>query len=750
VSGLRFGSEGFRISTRISGPIPIFAANKTTSLRAQAGFRVLTLSVYCLGFLAGLLIGIVKLKYITKKFQTSLMKMTRGIVCFVLPFSCGLLPIRAAEVVMNSEYSAVLRSGEVGKLRESLDHRASANARDPRGNTPLMHAAVYGDPSCLRLLIERGADVNTTNAAGATALMRAASDYEKVALLLKRGADAKARSGLGNTALMLAARPWNSHRAVELLLSHGADAKATNQFGATALMAAAAGGDETSVRLLIKSGANVNAQAGAGHADFILGGGRSALMWAAYRGDLAIMKLLINAGADLNAEGVLGTPLSQAAWADRTAAARLLIERGAKVNQAGHQDGYTPLHWAASTENKDAALTKLLLDHGADPNLGGGENVDAFVGTLQTPLMLARRRGETPILAALLAGGATNETPDKIRALTPPARNIPERLDAATLRTAISRAVAPLQETSIESKKAFVRHVSHQDCTSCHQQFLPMAAIGLAKGQHVSVNTEAEQELVKMVHDGELKNIEADWQALFHPDPVHTKGYALFGYAAEGLPADEYTDSWVHHLSAIQGKDGQWFNNLPRPPIQTGDISATALAVHALQRYSSPGRKTEFAKQVERARRWLLTVKPENNEGRVYQILGLAWAGESTTKLQPLAKMLIAEQRTDGGWSQLPGTKSDAYATGQALYALRVGAGIENSLPAIERGRRFLLETQLEDGTWYVRRRAFPFQPTMDSGFPHGRDSWISAAATSWAVLALSLPEDRETVALKR
>jgi hypothetical protein len=392
----------------------------------------------------------------------------------------------------------------------------------------------------------------------------------------------------------------------------------------------------------------------------------------------------------------------------------------------------------------------LLLDHGADPNLGGGENVDAFVGTLQTPLMLARRRGETPILAALLAGGATNETPDKIRALTPPARNIPERLDAATLRTAISRAVAPLQETSIESKKAFVRHVSHQDCTSCHQQFLPMAAIGLAKGQHVSVNTEAEQELVKMVHDGELKNIEADWQALFHPDPVHTKGYALFGYAAEGLPADEYTDSWVHHLSAIQGKDGQWFNNLPRPPIQTGDISATALAVHALQRYSSPGRKTEFAKQVERARRWLLTVKPENNEGRVYQILGLAWAGESTTKLQPLAKMLIAEQRTDGGWSQLPGTKSDAYATGQALYALRVGAGIENSLPAIERGRRFLLETQLEDGTWYVRRRAFPFQPTMDSGFPHGRDSWISAAATSWAVLALSLPEDRETVALKR
>src|SRR5262249_1235438 len=32
----------------------------------------------------------------------------------------------------------------------------------------------------------------------------------------------------------------------------------------------------------------------------------------------------------------------------------------------------------------------------------------------------------------------------------------------------------------------------------------------------------------------------------------------------------------------------------------------------------------------------------------------------------------------------------------------------------------------------------FPFQPTMESGFPHHRDSWISAAATSWAVLALT------------
>ena len=56
--------------------------------------------------------------------------------------------------------------------------------------------------------------------------------------------------------------------------------------------------------------------------------------------------------------------------------------------------------------------------------------------------------------------------------------------------------------------------------------------------------------------------------------------------------------------------------------------------------------------------------------------------------------------------------------------------------PGWQRGLRFLLETQEDDGTWHVARRTFPFQPTMKSGFPHHRDSWLSAAATSWAVLA--------------
>ena len=79
----------------------------------------------------------------------------------------------------------------------------------------------------------------------------------------------------------------------------------------------------------------------------------------------------------------------------------------------------------------------------------------------------------------------------------------------------------------------------------------------------------------------------------------------------------------------------------------------------------------------------------------------------------------------------------DAYATGQALYALHA-SGREPTTVPYEKGVRYLLRTQLEDGTWFVRSRAFGFQPYFESGFPHGKDQFISAAATSWAAMALA------------
>ena len=52
-------------------------------------------------------------------------------------------------------------------------------------------------------------------------------------------------------------------------------------------------------------------------------------------------------------------------------------------------------------------------------------------------------------------------------------------------------------------------------------------------------------------------------------------------------------------------------------------------------------------------------------------------------------------------------------------------------------GVRYLVDSQMEDGSWLVRTRSPSFQPYFDSDFPHGYDQFISAAASNWAVMAL-------------
>ena len=99
-------------------------------------------------------------------------------------------------------------------------------------------------------------------------------------------------------------------------------------------------------------------------------------------------------------------------------------------------------------------------------------------------------------------------------------------------------------------------------------------------------------------------------------------------------------------------------------------------------------------------------------------------------------RAVLALQRPDGGWGQLPTMDSDAYATGQALFAL-AAAGARAGDAAYRRGTAWLLAAQLSDGTWHVRSRTIGFQPFLDAGFPHGADQFISAAATSSAVIAL-------------
>jgi len=186
-----------------------------------------------------------------------------------------------------------------------------------------------------------------------------------------------------------------------------------------------------------------------------------------------------------------------------------------------------------------------------------------------------------------------------------------------------------------------------------------------------------------------------------------------------------------------QSANGSWRQLAHRPPIESSDIEVTVSAIRSLQVYAPAWERAAADAAIARAVAWLKQASPQSNEDQAFQLLGFAWTKAGKPAIRAAANALVARQRPDGGWSQIPYLESDAYATGQALVALIESGALAASDPVYQRGVRFLLNTQLADGSWLVRSRAIAIQPPLDADFPHGKDQFISAAATNWATQAL-------------
>ena len=91
---------------------------------------------------------------------------------------------------------------------------------------------------------------------------------------------------------------------------------------------------------------------------------------------------------------------------------------------------------------------------------------------------------------------------------------------------------------------------------------------------------------------------------------------------------------------------------------------------------------------------------------------------------EDLCKSLLARQNADGGWSWMAQrNESDAFATGQALYALgRVGR--DGTDPSVGRAWGFLLRTQGEDGAWQVPQEALNTRPRKLNVYPYWGTAW--------------------------
>jgi len=326
------------------------------------------------------------------------------------------------------------RRNDLAAVRALLKQRANVNAAEGDGATALHWAAYHGNVEMLSLLIGGGAKADAANDLAITPLAIAADNAHApiVERLLELGANPNAASETGVTPLMRAARTGNA-AAVRALLSRNANVNAAEtERKQTALMWAVSQRHPQVVKLLLDRGADVGARSGVRtltvmldqgppgvktareHAHQIEAGGSTALLFAASSGDVECARLLLDRGAEVNDAAADGnSALVLATFNGNGTVARLLIERDADPNAAGA--GYAALH--AAVLRGDAETVRALLAKGADPNvrLTRGSPVRRFGSQWAlpnnlsgaTPLFVATIYLELDLMRTLLAAGAS-------------------------------------------------------------------------------------------------------------------------------------------------------------------------------------------------------------------------------------------------------------------------------------------------------------------------------------------------------
>jgi N-acyl-D-amino-acid deacylase len=309
--------------------------------------------------------------------------------------------------------------------------------------------------------------------------------------------------------------------------------------------------------------------------------------------------------------------------------------------------------------------------------------------------------------------------------------------EAGAVKTAVEKAVKRI-ETGITN------YPKHRQCFSCHHQAMAVFSLTAAKERGFAVDDELLKEQVPFSLKT-FRNTGPIAKGRGVGGEVTSVVYALATFAAARHPRDETTDALVEYLLVRQSKDGSWpvpvFGE--RPPTMGSLFTNVGLAVSALKHFG-PDEEPEGAEDrqkrvdiaLDKARAWLLANEPASTEDKVFHLRGLVDAGVEAKDVTAARDRLLKEQREDGSWAQLPDKNGDAYATGTVLVALRK-AGLEVSHEAYQKGVKYLLDSQKEDGAWIVQTRSKPLQPFFDNGDPGGKSQFISFAATGWAVLAL-------------
>jgi uncharacterized protein len=280
----------------------------------------------------------------------------------------------------------------------------------------LADAAMRGDATRLRSLLEQDVDVDEPQADGATALHWAVynDDLASAELLLAGGADPSVANRIGATPLFLASINGNA-KLIEMLLAAGADANEGFRNGETPLMFAARTGSLPALETLLARGADIDAKEDLR--------GTTALMWAAANQNAPAVRLLLDHGADY---AMKSRPIERGRRPYLAPSARARIEafhRG--EGQAGTSipvdldgvddtDSATENRERSDDEDEEEALRPASADappSSQGPRRGDDETTATEQGAAEdwgglTALVFAAREGDLESTQALIDAGA--------------------------------------------------------------------------------------------------------------------------------------------------------------------------------------------------------------------------------------------------------------------------------------------------------------------------------------------------------
>jgi ankyrin repeat protein len=188
---------------------------------------------------------------------------------------------------------------EPAPVQPTPSARARTTTPDPSLDLPLIAAAARGDAGEVRRLLAQGASVRATDERGRTPLVAAAygNHLETARRLLRAGADPDEKDATVQSAYLIAtSEVGDDPRLLALLLAAGADVTARDSFNGTGLIRAAERGFPRVVRLLLRSGVEVD------HVNRL---GWTALHEAIVLGDgsdpyVQVVQALVAAGADVD------------------------------------------------------------------------------------------------------------------------------------------------------------------------------------------------------------------------------------------------------------------------------------------------------------------------------------------------------------------------------------------------------------------------------------------------------------------